>query len=156
MATAELVLKSNAVFTGEVSEPFAGGVAIADGKIVACGDEEALAPFIGPDTEVREFGDRLIMPGFNDSHTHFTQGALVDDPDFCVHIGGTDTLDEALAALKTWADAHPDNEWVYGNEVIQFNWETPLMPTAASWATCMPRASRAWGTSPCSRCRGRI
>lgn len=131
MATAELVLKSNAVFTGEVSEPFAGGVAIADGKIVACGDEEALAPFIGPDTEVREFGDRLIMPGFNDSHTHFTQGALVDDPDFCVHIGGTDTLDEALAALKTWADAHPDNEWVYGNEVIQFNWETPLMPTAA-------------------------
>lgn len=131
MATAELVLKSNAVFTGEVSEPFAGGVAIADGKIVACGDEEALVPFIGPDTEVREFGDRLIMPGFNDSHTHFTQGALVDDPDFCVHIGGTDTLDEALAALKTWADAHPDNEWVYGNEVIQFNWETPLMPTAA-------------------------
>lgn len=131
MATAELVLKSNAVFTGEVSEPFAGGVAIADDKIVACGDEEALAPFIGPDTEVREFGDRLIMPGFNDSHTHFTQGALVDDPDFCVHIGGTDTLDEALAALKTWADAHPDNEWVYGNEVIQFNWETPLMPTAA-------------------------
>ena len=91
MATAELVLKSNAVFTGEVSEPFAGGVAIADGKIVACGDEEALAPFIGPDTEVREFGDRLIMPGFNDSHTHFTQGALVDDPDFCVHIGGTDS-----------------------------------------------------------------
>lgn len=131
MATAELVLKSGAVFTGDGSEPFAGGVAIADGKILACGDDATLQPFIGADTDVRDFGDKLIMPGFNDSHTHFTQGALVDDPDFCVHVGATDTLAEALDKVKAFADAHPDNEWVFGNEVIQFNWETPLMPTAA-------------------------
>lgn len=128
---AELVLKSSAVFDGTGALPFAGGVAIADGKVLACGDDAVLAPFVGEGTEVRDFGDRLIMPGFNDSHTHFTQGALVDDPDFCVHIGGTDTLEETLAKVKAFAEAHPDNEWVYGNEVIQFNWETPLMPTAA-------------------------
>lgn len=138
MDRAELVLKSTAIFTGDGSLPFAGGVAIADGKILACGDEESISPYIGEATEVRDFGDKLIMPGFNDSHTHFTQGALVDDPDFCVHIGGTDTLDEALMKLKVWADEHPENEWVYGNEVIQFNWETPLMPTAAQIDAVIP------------------
>lgn len=130
MVKAELVIKSDAVFTGDGSMPFSGGVAMARGMILACGDDSVINPFIGEGTEVREYGNRLIMPGFNDSHTHFTQGALVDDPDFCIHIGGTASLSEALGKLKDWADAHPDNEWVYGNEVIQFNWETPLMPTA--------------------------
>lgn len=130
---AELVLKSTAVFTAKAgeSEPFAGGVAIAGGTILACGDGSVIEPFIGPDTEVRDYGDQLIMPGFNDSHSHFTQGALVDDPDFCLALGATDSLDEALARVKDFADAHPENEWVFANTVIQFNWADPVMPTAA-------------------------
>lgn len=138
MEKATLVLKSNAVFTGDGSLPFAGGVAIADGRILACGDDAAIEPFIGAETEVREYGDKLIMPGLNDSHTHFTQGALVDDPDFCIPVGATDTLDEALAKVKAFADAHPENEWVFGTQVIQFNWETPLMPTAAQIDAVIP------------------
>lgn len=138
MKTAELVLKSNAVFTGDGSEPFAGGVAIADGRILGCGDDAALEQFIGPETDVRDYGDKLIMPGFNDSHTHFTQGALVDDPDFCITVGATDTLEEALQAVKEFADAHPDNEWVFGTQVIQFNWDRPVMPTAAQIDAVIP------------------
>ena len=139
MSYADLIIKSNAVFTAmEGAEPFAGGVAIADGRILACGDEAVLASHLGPDTEVREYGDQLIMPGFNDSHTHFTQGALVDDPDFCLSLGATDTLDEALSRVREWADAHPDNEWVFANTVIQFNWEVPLMPTAAQIDSVIP------------------
>ena len=38
---ADTIIKSNAVFTGLQDEPFAGGVAVADGKILAaCTDEE--------------------------------------------------------------------------------------------------------------------
>lgn len=55
-------------------------------KIVACGDDAHLAPFIGPDTEVRDFGDQLVMPGLIDSHTHFAQGAFMTDPDFAVNL----------------------------------------------------------------------
>lgn len=138
MAVAEIVLKSRAVFRGDGAEPFPGGVAIAGGRILACGTEAEIAPYIGEGTDVREFGDKLIMPGFNDSHTHFTQGALVDDPDFCVHVGATSSLDEALQRVRAFADAHPDSEWVFGNEVIQFNWETPLMPTAAQIDAVIP------------------
>lgn len=135
---AELVLTSNAVFTGTGDEPFAGGVAIADGRILACGSQDALEPFIGSETVVRSYGDQLIMPGFNDSHTHFTQGALVDDPDFCLALGATGSLDEALQRVKEFADAHPANEWVFANTVIQFNWDVPLMPTAAQIDAVIP------------------
>ena len=63
-----------------------GVVAVRGDKIVACGDDAHLAPFIGPDTEVRDFGDQLVMPGLIDSHTHFAQGAFMTDPDFAVNL----------------------------------------------------------------------
>lgn len=50
MDKADVVIKSNAVFTGDGLEPFKGGVAVRGDKIVACGDDAHLAPFIGPDT----------------------------------------------------------------------------------------------------------
>lgn len=127
---AELVLKSDAVFTGDGLSPFKGGVAIADGKIVACGDDLHLAPFIGPDTDVREFGDRLIMPGIIDSHTHFAQGAMTTDPDFCVNLIGCTSFEQVMERMQAFAESHPDNEWLVGVQAIQFQWEVPEMPSA--------------------------
>ena len=127
---AELVLKSDAVFTGDGLSPFKGGVAIADGKIVACGDDLHLAPFIGPDTDVREFGDRLIMPGIIDSHTHFAQGAMTTDPDFCVNLIDCTSFEQVMERVQAFAESHPDNEWLVGVQAIQFQWEVPEMPSA--------------------------
>lgn len=131
MDKAELVIKSDAVFTGTGSAPFKGGVAIADGKIVACGNDLHLAPFIGPDTEVREYGDKLVMPGLIDSHTHFAQGSFMTDPDFCVNLIDCTSFEQTMKRVKEFADAHPDNEWILGVQIIQFQWEKPEMPTAA-------------------------
>ncbi len=39
MEPAEIVIKSNAVFTGDGSEPFKGGVAVSGQRIVAVGTE---------------------------------------------------------------------------------------------------------------------
>ncbi len=131
MNKAELVIKSTAVFTGTGSLPFSGGVAIADGKIVACGNDLHLAPFIGPDTEVRDFGDKLVMPGLIDTHTHFAQGSMTTDPDFCVNLIDCTSFEQCMDRVVAFADAHPDNEWVLGVQVIQFQWEKPEMPSAA-------------------------
>jgi predicted amidohydrolase YtcJ len=138
MGYASLVLKSGAVFTGDGSLPAAGGVAIADGKVLAVGDDAALEPLIGPDTDVRDYGNRLIMPGFNDCHTHFLQGALYMDEGFCCMVGRTETLEECLAKLRAYADAHPDNEWVFGAGVMQLSWPVPEMPTAAQIDAVIP------------------
>lgn len=128
---AELVVRSDNVFTGTGMPPFKGGVAIADGKILTCGDERHLAPFIGTDTEVREFGDKLVMPGIIDSHTHFVQGSMTTDADFCVNLIDCTSFEQCMERVVAFADAHPDSEWILGVQVIQFQWITPEMPTAA-------------------------
>ena len=81
MDKADVVIKSDAVFTGDGLEPFKGGVAVRGDKIVACGDDAHLAPFIGPDTEVRDFGDQHARP---DRLAHaFCPGRVYDRPRFC-------------------------------------------------------------------------
>ena len=47
MDKADLVIKSNAVFTGAGLAPFKGGVAVAGDRIVACGEDKYLDAFIG-------------------------------------------------------------------------------------------------------------
>ena len=68
---ADILLKSNCVFTAAGEEPFAGYVAIADGKILRVGKENP-AELIGPDTTVYELEDRTVSPGFSDVHCFFT------------------------------------------------------------------------------------
>lgn len=142
---ADLVIKSNAVFTGDGTQPFKGGVAIKGDKILTCGDELHLAPFVGPETEVREYGDQFVMPGFIDSHTHLAQGAFMTDPDFCVNLIDCNSFEQCMERVVAFADAHPDNEWVLGVQVIQFQWDVPEMPTAVmiSWPLHSLQASGA-------------
>ena len=128
---ADMVIKSNAVFTGDGTAPFAGGVAIAGGKILLCGDDLHLAPFIGPETDVREYSDKLVMPGIIDSHTHFAQGSMTTDPDFCVNLIDCTSFEQAMERVVAFADSHPDNEWILGVQIIQFQWAVPEMPSAA-------------------------
>lgn len=129
--TAQLVLKSDAVFTGDGLAPFKGGVAIADGTIIACGDDRHLEPFICEGTEVREYGKKLIMPGLIDSHTHFAQGSMTTDPDFCVNLIDCTSFEQVMARVQEFGDAHPNNEWLVGVQAIQFQWDVPEMPSAA-------------------------
>lgn len=131
MDKAEVVIRSNAVFTGTGLAPFKGGVAVKGDKIVACGEDKYLDTFIGPDTEIRDFGDKLVMPGLIDSHTHFAQGAFMTDPDFAVNLIDCTSFEQAMERVRSFADSHPDNEWIVGCQIIQFQWEIPEMPTAA-------------------------
>lgn len=107
MDKADVVIKSNTVFTGDGLEPFKGGVAVRGDKVVACGDDAHLAPFIGPDTEVRDFGDQLVMPGLIDSHTHFAQGAFMTDPDFAVNLIDCTSFEMAMERVVAFANAIP-------------------------------------------------
>ena len=66
---ADLILKSNNIFTSTSDKPISGGVAIKGNKILAVGED--FEAFLGPETEVREYGDKLIMPGFIDAHVHY-------------------------------------------------------------------------------------
>ena len=125
MDKADLVIKSYAVFTGDGLAPFKGGVAVAGDRIVACGEDKYLAAFIGPDTEVRDYGDGLVMPGIIDSHTHFAQGAFMTDPDFAVNLIDCTSFEQCMERVQAFAESQSSTEWIVGCQIIQFQCDVP-------------------------------
>ncbi|MDV3125473.1 amidohydrolase [Mycobacterium sp. 21AC1] len=66
--SADLVIFGT-VLTVDTALPTAEALAVSDGRIVAVGDRDGVAPWVGPDTDVREF-DGIVMPGFVEAHGH--------------------------------------------------------------------------------------
>lgn len=70
---ADLILRSDAIFTAARNELFSGYVVIKNGAIVAMiADGGDIRPWRGERTRFVELGDRLVCPGFCDNHTFFT------------------------------------------------------------------------------------
>lgn len=62
----------------------------------------------------------LVLPGFHDAHIHLMGGGLSLAR---AQLAGRKTLDETLAAVKAWADAHPERPWVLGR-----GWSYDIVP----------------------------
>lgn len=69
---AEIVLQSNCVFTAAGEAPFAGYVAVAEGRILAVGRGTCPPELLDASTQVFDLGDRTVSPGFSDVHCFFT------------------------------------------------------------------------------------
>ncbi len=134
---ANTIIKSNAVFTGLQDKPFAGGVAIAEGKILAVGSAEELKKFEGPDTKVLEYGDNMIMPGLIDGHEHLWWGAVADSR-YMVDITASTTEEEAVAMIKEFAEAHPEFPRVRGFGWFPATWNDAPLPTKDSLDAIVP------------------
>ena len=57
-----------------------GLLLVENGKILACGDYSALQDKLQPHTTLTQFHNKLIMPGFIDSHIHFPQTEMIASP----------------------------------------------------------------------------
>lgn len=132
---ADLVIISGAVFTGLSDEPMPRAVAITGDRIMAVGTKDEVAGLIGKDTKVYEFGDQLVLPGFHDAHLHmigtgFAEGGVllryVDSKAKCVQI------------TKEFADAHPDQEWIYGSGWHYTHWKEKNPPTKKDLDAVLP------------------
>ena len=65
------------VWTGLSSgAPRRGAVALADGRILAIGDDAQIGRYIGRKTEWIQADGGLVLPGFTDGHTHFIDGGF--------------------------------------------------------------------------------
>lgn len=114
MPYADIVIKSSAIFTAETLETIEGAVVINGKEIEAVCSADEAAPFIGPDTRIIEAGDNMVLPGFNDSHTHFLQNGIMKDADFTLNLEGVSNKEETLSKIAEFAAAHPENEWIVG------------------------------------------
>ena len=113
-AFADLVIKSNAIFTAADASIMKGGVAVTGNTITAVADETAIDDYIGPDTKVHAFGDELIMPGFIDAHMHFFVGTFVSSEYMLTELFEAESEQHAVAIVKAFADNHPEFERITG------------------------------------------
>src|SRR5690625_4284252 len=123
--TADIVLSSEAIFTGTENRPFKGSVAVKDNVIVAVGSDEEIKPYIGKSTEVFNYGNRLIMPGFNDFHIHLFLGSLYADS---VSLIEAKSEEEAARMVKDFADTRPNDPWIFGFNLYHVYWEEKKLP----------------------------
>lgn len=85
-------------------------LAVRDGLIVAR-EPEHVAELIGPSTEVVNLAGRALIPGFVDAHVHPFWAGL--EMGRC-NLLGLPSRAETLAAVRAYADEHPDREWITG------------------------------------------
>lgn len=70
--TADLVLINANIRTLDKQRPRAEALAVVSGLITAVGKSSDISRLVGPKTRVIDAGGKLVLPGFNDSHVHFT------------------------------------------------------------------------------------
>lgn len=120
--TPDLILTNGKIWTAESPDKFVTAVAIRGEKIVAAGDGKSIAKQGGPNTRVIDLAGRFAMPGINDSHVHFLGASLTTTQ---VDLTAVKTLEEAQAAIRTFASANPDAPWITG-----FGWQYSIFPNA--------------------------
>lgn len=57
-----------------------GLLLVADGKVIASGDYDKIAPTLAAGTVVHDLRGKLIMPGFIDTHIHYPQTDIIASP----------------------------------------------------------------------------
>jgi predicted amidohydrolase YtcJ len=132
---ADTVLYNGKVFTVDEARPWAQAVAIRGSRIVAVGSNAAVRALAGPGTVSIDLGGRVVVPGFNDSHSHLAVGfpRLTLPP---INIPGLGpTLAESLAQVaQAVAIAEP------GEIILSFVGETLIRDPAATRAAIDPVA----------------
>ncbi len=111
MPAAELLFTGAAVFTGTGRPIHDHAVAVTAGRIVAVVPDGEAADFVDEATRVIRLDGALLSPGFQDAHVH-PIGAGVELL-MCNLSEAVDAAD-AVATVKAYADAHPDEAWIIG------------------------------------------
>jgi hypothetical protein len=107
---ADLVIRNARVYTLDPAVPWAGAVAVSDGRISWAGPDGDAGDQIAAGTEVIDAGGRLVLPGFIDSHNHVRLGS----DDDCVQLAGAGSLTEVRARISAWLAGRPGADWVEG------------------------------------------
>jgi predicted amidohydrolase YtcJ len=108
---ADTILYGGKVVTLDQRSSVAQAVALRDGRFVAVGGDAEVRKLAGPATRMIDLGGRTVIPGLNDTHTHFKAAGLAL---YTVNLRGAKSVAEALEAIRAFAARKKPGEWVIG------------------------------------------
>ncbi|MBI0576906.1 amidohydrolase [Neobacillus cucumis] len=135
MIHADIIISSNSIFTGLVDKPEPASIAIRDNKIISIGSMNEMQPFINENTEIYQFEDELVMPGFHDFHLHLMMAGLQL---VSVDLASVRSEEEAVNKVFNFAIQNPDEEWIIGMQWDSSYWGPQKMPTRHSLDQVIP------------------
>ncbi|MBW2448193.1 MAG: amidohydrolase [Deltaproteobacteria bacterium] len=114
---ADLVFRGGGVYTLDADRPWAESVVVDGGKIIAVGSDADMAVHIGAGTDVIDLEGRMLLPGFQDSHTHPILGASLEP--LC-RLDDATSEEAILEAVAVCARESSD-DWL-----LAFGWRSSL------------------------------
>ncbi|MGC9498968.1 amidohydrolase [Streptomyces sp. WG7] len=116
---------------GEVhspADPFATAMVVERGQVAWVGSEGAADAFADGVDEVIDLDGALVTPAFTDAHVHTTSTGLALTG---LDLSGAATREAALALVRDFAAARPDDRVLLGHGWDASRWPDGLPPTRA-------------------------
>jgi predicted amidohydrolase YtcJ len=123
---ADTIVINAVVHTMDSSQPTAEAVAIYHNRIVAVGSNSDIKKLAGSATRTVDAKKRLLLPGFNDAHTHFLSGGFQLSS---VDLRDANSPAEFAARIKTFASNLPKGRWITGGDWDHERWPDAKLPT---------------------------
>jgi predicted amidohydrolase YtcJ len=119
VVSADLVLRNGSVVTMDSTVPAGQAVAIAGDTIVAVGSDSAIQSYVGSKTKVIDLQGHLAIPGFNESHGHFTAlGEVLTE----LKLMGVPTWQQIATMVGDAAKTAKPGAWIRGSGWHQEKW----------------------------------
>lgn len=123
---ADKVFYNGKVVTMEKEGETFSALAIKDGKIIALGSDEEIKEYLPETNEVIDLQGKTVLPGFIDSHVHFTQTGLGL---LAVNLAGTKSIAEVQDLMKEAVAKAKPGEFVRGIGIDDTNLVENRLPT---------------------------
>ncbi|MEI8296959.1 MAG: amidohydrolase [Pseudomonadota bacterium] len=109
---ADMVFVNGAVYTVDAARSWATALAVSAGQVTYVGDDATARGFIGPTTRVVDLAQRMLLPGFQDSHAH---PADAPNPATSLDLHGLTDRAQIFQRVQQYAKAHPKKPWIVGD-----------------------------------------
>ncbi len=124
--TAALIIHNAKIWTVDPAHSEAEAVAVVGDRIVAVGSNQEIEAWRGPNTRVVDAAGKRLLPGFNDSHVHFTDGGAQLDN---VQLNDATSAQEFARRIGEQVVKTPKGQWILGGDWDETKWNPPQLPT---------------------------
>lgn len=129
---ADLIITNAKVVTVDDATPEAQAVAVRGDRIVAVGTTDQIARHAGPATRTIDAQGQLVIPGFIESHGHFTG---VGDAQMNLQLMKTTSWDEIVSMVAEAVKGAKPGQWIIGRGWHQEKWTARPQPNVEGFPT---------------------
>jgi predicted amidohydrolase YtcJ len=129
---ADLVLTNGRIVTVDEARPEVQALAVSGDRIEALGTADEIKRLVGPGTKVIDLHGQLAIPGFIESHGHFTG---VGGAQLQLNLMNVDSWDKIVAMVAEAASHAKPGQWIYGRGWHQEKWTSKPEPNVEGFPT---------------------